>query len=238
LFKVSGKASAVPFGYQCDVIQIGEKYVNIYDTTGLNQQSSSSGDTWNKLFDFVHELDITLLVFVMRFRITQEALEIYHFLRYIFGPELTMIVAITGLEFERDLVGWWKRNEEHFSTRGMIFQGHSFGTAKPQLSFDQSYSAMQESLLQCIHQHFLGPTTPMTIKQFARSVAGLEKAFNASRNKVRALKGSSPDAETLAFDYGRSGRRKAGNIERFRSFARRLVWFLRNKVMRKVPDGS
>jgi hypothetical protein len=233
VFKVTGGASATTFDHQGCVIQIGEERMNIYDTTGLShqdRQSTLSKETLEKLSDLIRKLgEINLLVFVMRFRITEEALETYQFLRDIFdGEGPPIVVAITGREFETNHEDWWKENQKSFTAFGVVFDGHSIGTAKEQFSSDRSFVEMRENLLWLIHGHCVGPTTPVKINQSTRDVANLGKVFDTARAKVRASMGGSANVKALAFNDVGSKRQKKPNI------VMRLIWFLRTKVMRKV----
>jgi GTP-binding protein EngB required for normal cell division len=154
---VNAGASGTNFQHKGCAIMIGDKTVNVYDTSGLELHESGvvvTEDTWRELIKFLHDLgEINLLIFVIRFRLTERTIENYYALRSVFGEsKVPMVVAITGQEF-RDSNEWWSENEQSFVDLGVDFAGFAIGTANGKLSSDKAYSELLDELRRLICSH-------------------------------------------------------------------------------------
>jgi hypothetical protein len=165
VFDVDTGASGSEFEYQSCAIEFngGREVVNVYDTTGLSRPDERkaivSPTTLRALLDLLRGLgQISLLVFVTRFRITKETLDNYHLFRVVLGEDVPVVVAITGREFEvDDNEGWWWKNRDNFLGYGMRFDGYAIGTAKKRLAFDPAYAELRDGLRRLITSRYNQP---------------------------------------------------------------------------------
>jgi predicted GTPase len=152
VFKVESGASTGTFEHQGCVINFNRKAMNVYDTAALGV---SDKQAFQQLYDLLRDLGgINLLVFVTRYRITNNTIRWYRSMRSIFcGEKVPVIVAITGREFEPDNEAWWKEEEKTFERNGMTFDDYAIGTANQHLSFHPTYSELRTRLQLAIVKH-------------------------------------------------------------------------------------
>ncbi|KAK7448524.1 hypothetical protein VKT23_013787 [Stygiomarasmius scandens] len=118
-----------------DVTLDGDVYT-IFDTTGMDEGTEAtvkSADALASLYKLIDRLSdgINLLAFVMRGpRITEHAEKNYSvFYEGICEKKVPIVIIITGMENEDPMDAWWEKNETHFVTTEMLFDGHACITA-------------------------------------------------------------------------------------------------------------
>jgi hypothetical protein len=198
---------------------IGDKTVNVYDTSGLELHESqvvTTEDIWRDLVKFLHGIgELSLLIFVTRFRVTEQTIENYYVLRSIFGElRVPMVVAITGREF-RDSSRWWIENRQNFDDYGVDFVGFAIGTANARLSSDKAYAELRDELQRLIFSHC--DQHPFLKLDPLSSRADLDNAVKTSQADFRRMLDSSmrhaqnstvpPPAITKVIRLGRALRR-------------------------------
>jgi predicted GTPase len=157
VFEVSRNAMGTTLKNQGCAIQFGDSdmIMNVWDTASLNQ--SEQGQASEALQQFLNLLDtfggVNLLVFVMRFRITQNTVNYYCLMRDVLWRErVPIIVAITNREFQRDNEKWWQEIKKDFSRYKMNFSGHAIGTANQHLASDGTYAELRNGLWNAIRK--------------------------------------------------------------------------------------
>ena len=106
----------------CEVypIQIGGTVYNVYDTPAVYAPG------FNPVSKLVESLQdgVSLLVFCLRGRITEDALAIYqHFSQRL--KRVPVVIVVTGLEHEDPMESWWGKNKKTFDEYHMSFNGHA-----------------------------------------------------------------------------------------------------------------
>ena len=115
--EVSGTRSCA--GY---TIQIGGLVYDVYDTPGVDAPGLRP-DPVTQLVESLQD-GVSLLVFCLRGRITEDAVAIYqHFSRRL--KRVPVVIVITGLEHEDPMESWWRKNEKVFDGYRMSFNGHA-----------------------------------------------------------------------------------------------------------------
>jgi GTP-binding protein EngB required for normal cell division len=158
VFKVASGASGTTFEHQGCVINFNQRAMNVYDTAGLNEAEIgklSPQQALQQLYDLLRDLGgINLLVFVTRFRITNNTVDNFRLIRGVFcGEKVPVVVAITGREFESDNDGWWAEWKKRFEQNGMTFNDYAIGTANQHLTSDPTYSELRTRLQLAIHKY-------------------------------------------------------------------------------------
>jgi tRNA U34 5-carboxymethylaminomethyl modifying GTPase MnmE/TrmE len=155
VFEVGRGAKGTTFEHKGCAIRIGGMTMNVWDTANTTEQGQVS---LRKLLEKLNDLlrafgEVNLLVFVMRFRITQKTVDCYQLTRDVLcGERVPIIVAITNREFEEDNEGWWKEIEVNFSRHKMNFAGHAIGTANQRLASDRTYAELRNGLRNAIQK--------------------------------------------------------------------------------------
>lgn len=113
--EVSGTRSCAAYP-----MEIGGLDYDIYDTPGV---AGLRPDPVTKLVDSLRD-GVSLLVFCLRGRITEDAVAIYqHVSQRLKG--VPVVIVITGLEHEDPMESWWTKNEAIFDGYRMSFNGHA-----------------------------------------------------------------------------------------------------------------
>jgi hypothetical protein len=140
--------------------RIGGAEFKIWDTVGLNEGSQGTAPTAmaiENLWWLIKGLDngVTLLLFVMRGRITEKTHSNYKLFYEVFcGKAVRIVLVMTGMENEEDLQDWWLRNEGHYTKYGMKFDGHACVTTfkgkegRHQKEYDKSKTMIEELIVE------------------------------------------------------------------------------------------
>ncbi|KZP03595.1 P-loop containing nucleoside triphosphate hydrolase protein, partial [Athelia psychrophila] len=109
-------------------VELAEGFtVTLWDTAGLDQGSCSDKDTIRRVCELILRLEkgVILLVFCLRGRIHEGALENYEMFRKLCHSTVPMVVVVSGLEREPNKAEWWSRNEVAFTRASMKFNYHA-----------------------------------------------------------------------------------------------------------------
>jgi hypothetical protein len=185
VFKVDGGSNGTTFEHQGCVIRIGDQTMNIWETASLNESKSglvTPEKAFQQLFDLLHDLGgVDLLVFVMRYRLTDDTVHNYHLMRDARCEQrVPMVVAITGREFGTDNETWWRDNEINLMKNKMAFQAHAIGTANRHLHFDRTYVELKKGLQEMIPKYAF-----QTKKRFIPTASVSSVGFRGSRANQR-----------------------------------------------------
>jgi predicted GTPase len=158
VFDVGGDAKGTTFEHQGCAIRFGDLNMNVWDTVGLNMSKDEQVDpekALENLFDLLgHSGGISLLIFVMRFRITDCTISNYRLIRDVLsGERVPMVAAITNREFETDNEKWWREIKTIYSRNQMNFAAHAIGTANRRLDSDPTYAELRDGLRKAIRKY-------------------------------------------------------------------------------------
>ena len=139
-------------------------HVRLFDTVGLNEPSLSKNDylaAIEKASVLVNQLlrtgGIRLLVFCIRGgRITAVTQNNYHLFRNILCQnQVPVAFAITGMENEQPMEGWWNRNAALFKKSNILCTSHVCVTATPGLNgvYANQYHASQTAIRSMLLDH-------------------------------------------------------------------------------------
>jgi GTPase SAR1 family protein len=127
--KVGNGARGTTFEHQSYEV---DNDLNIYDTAGLNETKFGTvpaAIALKNLYELVSNLEsgVSLLVFVMRGRITDAASKNYKlFWEGLCQENVPIVICVTGLEEMEDLDQWWnEETEADFREEGMLFRNHA-----------------------------------------------------------------------------------------------------------------
>jgi len=133
--KISDKADGCTFDSTVYPVEIDGARYNLYDTAGLNEESSGTVDGAKavaNLYSLVKSLSyaggINLLVLVVRCsRLTETMQKNYKLFHHGFcESKVPIVIVVTGCEnVEPKMDGWWEQNEERFKKADMNFDGYA-----------------------------------------------------------------------------------------------------------------
>jgi predicted GTPase len=133
---ISSGAKGCTFKSDSYLVDIGDSDYNIFDTVGLGEAEKgrvSAKDAVINLYKLINKLDdgVSLLVYCVRGpRVKHDTVKNYQVFYEIFCErQVPIVIAVTGLENEDPMEGWWTENEADFAKCGMRFGGHACITA-------------------------------------------------------------------------------------------------------------
>ncbi|KAG5641113.1 hypothetical protein DXG03_005976 [Asterophora parasitica] len=136
LANISSGVDGCTFTSSCYSVNFLGTAFNVYDTAGLDEGQSGTvpkQEAIVQLFRLLRSLDsgVNLLVFCMRGpRIKEAAHKNWRlFYEIICRRQVPIILAVTGLEQETDMDGWWVRNKGAFQRYEMYPHGVACITA-------------------------------------------------------------------------------------------------------------
>jgi len=171
--KIGSDAIGVTFQTERYSMKIEGKLFEVYDTVGLSEGDSgtiSASEAIGNLYELIRELHggVSLLVYVLRGpRLRTAARKNYNMFYEIFcKKQVPIVIVITGLEEQKDMPGWWNRNQMHFTNQKMIFEGAACVTATRGKDgvYEREYMESRERLKrlvlrQCADEPWCPPTS-------------------------------------------------------------------------------
>ncbi|KZP22227.1 P-loop containing nucleoside triphosphate hydrolase protein [Athelia psychrophila] len=180
-------------------VELAEGFtVTLWDTAGLDQGSCSDKDTIRRVCELILRLEqgVILLVFCLRGRIHEGALENYEMFRKLCHSTVPMVVVVSGLEREPNKVEWWSRNEVAFTRASMKFNYHAciVGTRGSRIpntnsfvygeAYDASVAEVKAIINTAYHTYLTGPRNQERQEWFARILAMIRMLFPGSNSEM------------------------------------------------------
>lgn len=129
--KTSDSTRGCTFQSTCyNVDMPGGLAIKMWDTSGFEEEETGTVET-AKAISNVYKLTrdlkdgVSLLVYCVRGRITNETLKNYRILKFFCESKVPVALVVTALEHTKDKAGWWNINGKEYENAGIIVEDHA-----------------------------------------------------------------------------------------------------------------